>query len=91
MDTEIENAEQIGLALAHLARLRHCRDPHSEDALEGLRPRWLGLDAWDVVLEELENGCYREPPARPKCPVTRLPVRSDAPANLRARVVAIRF
>lgn len=91
MDTEIENPEQIGLALAHLAHLRHSRDPHAEDTLEGLRPRWLGMDAWDMLLEELETGRYRESPVHPKCPVAPFPARPGATSHPRARVVALKF
>ncbi|MGH8184752.1 MAG: hypothetical protein ACREPH_13935 [Rhodanobacteraceae bacterium] len=91
MDPEIENAEQIGFSLAHLAQLRHCRDRRSEDTLESLRPRWLGLDAWDMLLEELETGRYRESPARPKCPVTQLQMRPVALAKPCAQVIALKF
>lgn len=59
MDAGID-ARQIERVLSHLARLRHRRGPEDMDALEDLRPAWLGMDAWDVVLEDLEAQHYRE-------------------------------
>jgi hypothetical protein len=59
MDTNID-AKQIEHVLSHLARLRQRRDPADLDALEGLRPAWLGLDAWDIVLEDLQTERYRQ-------------------------------
>ena len=52
MDAGID-ARQIERVLSHLARLQHCRD-QEEDVLDDLRPTWLGMDTWDVVLEDLE-------------------------------------
>lgn len=66
MDAGID-ARQIERVLSHLARLRHRRDHEDADVLENLRPSWLGMDAWEVVLEDLESQHYRE---RPR--VTRL-------------------
>lgn len=59
MDAGID-ARQIERVLSHLARLRHRRDQEDMDALENLRPAWLGIDAWEVVLEDLEAQHYRE-------------------------------
>lgn len=58
MDAGID-ARQIERVLSHLARLRHRRDQEDMDALENLRPAWLGIDAWEVVLEDLEAQHYR--------------------------------
>ena len=52
MDMRID-AEQIEHVLSHLARLRQQRDQGHIDMLEGLRPSWLSVGAWDVVLEDL--------------------------------------
>jgi len=54
------DAEQTERVLSYLARLRHHRDQGEMDLLESLRPTWLGLDAWDVVLEDLETQRYKE-------------------------------
>ena len=51
------DARQIERVLSHLARLRHRSDA---DVLEDLRPDWLGMDAWEIVLEDLEAQHYRE-------------------------------
>lgn len=59
MDAGID-ARQIERVLSHLARLRHRRDQENMDALENLRPAWLGMDAWEVVLEDLEAQHYKE-------------------------------
>lgn len=59
MDTNID-AGQIEHVLSHLARLRQRRDQEDVDVLESLRPAWLGLDAWDIVLEDLRGQRYRE-------------------------------
>lgn len=59
MDVNID-AEQIEHVLSRLARLRHQRDQEDMDVLESLRPAWLGVDAWDIVLEDLEAQRYRE-------------------------------
>lgn len=59
METGID-ARQIEHVLSHLARLRHRRGEEGMDALESLRPAWLGLDAWEVVLEDLETQHYRK-------------------------------
>lgn len=54
------DAEQTERVLSYLARLRHDRDQGEMDILESLRPTWLGMDAWDVVLEDLETQRYKE-------------------------------
>lgn len=59
MDRTID-ARQIERVLSHLARLRHCRDWAEADVLESLRPAWMGLDTWEVVLEDLEAQHYKE-------------------------------
>lgn len=61
MDAGID-ARQIERVLSHLARLQHRRDHEDADALENLRPSWLGIDAWEIVLEDLEAQHYRERP-----------------------------
>lgn len=61
MDTEID-AGQIERVLSHLAHLGHRREADDEDALDNLRPAWLKLDAWEVVLEDLTSQYYRERP-----------------------------
>lgn len=58
MDGGID-ANQTERVLSYLARLKHQGDPAQMDALESLRPSWLGMDAWDVVLEDLEAQHYR--------------------------------
>lgn len=59
MGTKVD-AEQIERVLSHLARLRQRHDPADLDVLEGLRPAWLGMDAWDIVLEDLQAQRYRQ-------------------------------
>jgi hypothetical protein len=59
MDMRID-AEQIEHVLSHLARLRQQRDQGHTDMLEGLRPSWLSVGAWDVVLEDLQAQRYKE-------------------------------
>lgn len=59
MDIGID-ARQTERVLSQLARLRHHCGPEEMDALESLRPAWLGANAWDVVLDDLEAQCYRE-------------------------------
>ncbi len=54
------DAKQTERVLSYLARLRHQRDQGEPDLLESLRPAWLGMDAWDVVLEDLENQRYKD-------------------------------
>jgi hypothetical protein len=56
------DAKQTERVLSYLARLRHHRDPEEMDLLESLRPTWLGMDAWDLVLEDLETQRYKERP-----------------------------
>ncbi|WHZ18978.1 MAG: hypothetical protein OJF55_001127 [Rhodanobacteraceae bacterium] len=58
MDTGID-ARQIERVLSHLARLKHRRGEDA-DVLEDLRPAWLGMEAWETVLEDLEAQHYRE-------------------------------
>lgn len=67
MDVNID-VDQTERMLSHLARLRQRYNRDDMDALERLRPAWLGLDAWDIVLEELKMHRYRERPhmARPR-------------------------
>lgn len=67
MDVNID-VDQTERMLSHLARLRQRCNRDDMDALERLRPAWLGLDAWDIVLEELKMQRYRERPhmARPR-------------------------
>lgn len=59
MDGTID-ARQIERVLSHLARLRHRRDDAEADTLDSLRPAWLGLDAWEIVLDDLETQHYKE-------------------------------
>jgi hypothetical protein len=59
MDAVID-AKETERVLSHLARLRHRRDYAESDALDSLRPAWLGMDTWDVVLDDLENQRYKE-------------------------------
>ena len=59
MDMRID-AEQIEQVLSHLARLRHQRDQGGTDVLESLRPSWLSVGAWDVIVEDLQAQRYRE-------------------------------
>lgn len=59
MGTKVD-AEQIERVLSHLARLRQRHDAADLDVLEGLRPAWLGMDAWDIVLEDLQAQRYRQ-------------------------------
>lgn len=59
MDAPID-ARQIERVLSHLARLRRHRDRVGVEALDQLRPPWLGPDAWEIILEELETQHYRE-------------------------------
>ncbi|HVX04383.1 MAG TPA: hypothetical protein VHA71_04590 [Rhodanobacteraceae bacterium] len=59
MDAAID-AKQTERVLSYLARLRHYRDQGEVDVLESLRPAWLGMDAWDVVLDDLETQRYKE-------------------------------
>lgn len=56
----VSTVEQTEQVLSHLARLRQRYDQEDMDLLERLRPAWLGLDAWDIVLEELKVHRYRE-------------------------------
>lgn len=59
MDTGVD-AKQTERVLSQLARLKHHCDQEGFDVLESLRPAWLGADAWDIVLEDLEAQRYRE-------------------------------
>jgi hypothetical protein len=54
------DAKQTERVLSYLARLRHHRDQGEPDVLESLRPEWLGMDAWDIVLDDLETQRYKE-------------------------------
>ncbi|MEO8748203.1 MAG: hypothetical protein ABI379_11205 [Rhodanobacter sp.] len=54
------DAEQIERVLSHLARLRQQHGQEDLGALESLRPAWLGVNAWDIVLEDLKAQRYRE-------------------------------
>ena len=66
------DAKQTERVLSYLARLRHHRDQDEMDILESLRPTWLGMDAWDLVLEDLETQRYKERP-RARLQPTREP------------------
>lgn len=57
VDIDIKQTERV---LSYLAGLRHHCDQEGMDVLESLRPAWLGVGAWDVVLEDLEAQRYRE-------------------------------
>ena len=59
MDAAID-AKQTERVLSYLARLRHLRDQGEMDILESLRPAWLGMDEWDIVLDDLETQRYKE-------------------------------
>jgi hypothetical protein len=61
MATEID-AGQIERVLSHLAHLGHRRDVDDMETLDNLRPGWLKLDAWEIVLEDLTTQYYRERP-----------------------------
>lgn len=54
------DAKQTERVLSYLARLQHLRDQEDLDVLESLRPAWLGMDAWDVVLDDLATQRYKE-------------------------------
>ena len=54
------DAKQTERVLSYLARLQHSRDQEELDVLESLRPAWLGMDAWDVVLDDLATQRYKE-------------------------------
>lgn len=58
MDSGID-AMQTERVLSHLARLKHQGDETQMDVMESLRPAWLGVDAWDIILEDLEAQHYR--------------------------------
>jgi hypothetical protein len=78
MDMRID-AEQIEHVLSHLARLRQQRDQGNIDMLEGLRPSWLSVGAWDVVLEDLQAQRYKE---RARSVQLRLVKKDDQSATL---------
>ena len=59
MDMSLD-AEQIEHILSHLARLKHHSADGNVRVLDSLRPAWLGLGAWDIVLEDLESQRYRK-------------------------------
>lgn len=54
------DAKQTERVLSHLARLRHQRERDEPDVLDSLRPAWLGMDAWEIVLDDLETQRYKE-------------------------------
>lgn len=54
------DARQIEQVLSQLAQLKHRAGMGDMDLLEDLRPSWLSIDAWDIVLEDLEAQRYRE-------------------------------
>ena len=58
MDGGID-ANQTERVLSYLARLKHQGDQAQRDVLDSLKPAWLGMDAWDVVLDDLEAQHYR--------------------------------
>lgn len=70
MNTEID-AGQIERVLSHLAHLQRHRDDEAQEALDDLRPGWLKLDAWEVVLEDLTTQYYRERPHRARLQLVR--------------------
>jgi hypothetical protein len=70
METGID-ARQIERVLSHLARLKHRSDQENADTLDDLRPPWLGLDAWEVVLEDLETQHYRGRACAPRLQLVR--------------------
>lgn len=70
MDAGID-ARQIERVLSHLARLQHRRDLEDGDTLENLRPSWLGMEAWDVVLDDLEAQRYKERPRAARLQLVR--------------------
>lgn len=71
MDVGID-AKQTERVLSQLARLKHHCDQEGMDVLESLRPSWLGLDAWDIVLEDLEAQRYKERGYKERARVLRL-------------------
>jgi len=64
MDGSI-GTEQVERVLNYLAHLRHYSDRENVNALDSLRPTWMKMSAWDVILDDLEAQRYREPAARP--------------------------
>jgi hypothetical protein len=59
MDLGID-AAQTERVLSQLARLRHRGNREEMDVLDSLKPSWLGADAWDIILEDLDAQHYRE-------------------------------
>ena len=54
------DAEQVEHMLSHLAQLRHQCNPEHMDVLESLRPAWLEVNTWDIVLEDFEAQRYSD-------------------------------
>ena len=48
-------AEQIEYTLSYLANLRQRHSHADMEALEALRPAWIGLDAWDMLLDDVRS------------------------------------
>jgi hypothetical protein len=72
MDMKID-AEQIAHVLDYLAQLRRDRDRGGADVPERLRPAWISMGAWDVILEDLAAQRYRERErAHPRLQLVRL-------------------
>lgn len=81
MDVSI-GTEQVERLLNCLAHLRHHRNRENVNILDGLRPAWMKMSAWDVILDDLEAQRYREPAARP-VRLAEVPVRLvEGPARL---------
>ncbi|MGH8124424.1 MAG: hypothetical protein ACREPK_01050 [Rhodanobacteraceae bacterium] len=59
MDESID-ARQTERVLSHLARLKHHCGQEESNVLESLRPAWLGVVAWDIVLDDLEAERYKK-------------------------------
>ena len=58
------DAEQIEYTLSYLANLRQRRSHADMETLETLRPAWIGLDAWDMLLDDVRSQRYRDPARR---------------------------
>ncbi len=59
MHTNI-SPEQVERMLSHLASLRLHRNRADLETLEALRPAWIGLDAWDMVLDDVTAQRFRD-------------------------------
>ena len=65
------DARQIEQVLSHLARLQHRRDHADADTLDELKPGWLDLDTWEVVLDDLETQRYQQHTRAPRLQLVR--------------------